>query len=680
MTFGFWAQRRKASARQLDQAAQPVIETLEGRLLLSGATHPVSHFALPTSQVASHHVSNNVLKKNPAPVWSQPGSTEEKFAAFPAPVVGFSGPPGFTPQQIRQTYDLNTLDAYNPSFPLYTNTGANQVIVIIGAPASGLEGYYGNLAEFNRQFPVTVSAGGAQLFYQNGGALQRIVAAEPLTGVTTSLTDPYGDGVAGINISYDNVGAVETTMAVQWASAMAPAATIYLVEVNSVGGVVQPADLRLGIQKAIDILNPGSTNPPGIADPLNPNGGGVVSMSVASAAEDAATLSQYDALFSEPQAQNISFIAPSGDNAGARSMPAVSPHVTAVGGTVLRTDVAGTRQSETAWLYTGGGESALEPRPAFQNILKNSSKALKNTSTGRLVPDISLVAAARASGLSVYYDPIPSGGFGPKNRHYGFSSTDPYIPSDHGVNSPWANVTGTSISAPLFAGMVADANELRDTLGQTQLGQTLNQRLYDAFAEAPTQNFTDITVGNNAARGGPGHQTYPGYDLASGLGAPDANFLLPALAGVIGSQRVNLLADGTLTLSIQTPVIGNAVFAFRSTGAIATIGPENVGITLNLISNNRNVNGVLNLPFVSRNIDDGSINGTGTFVANVTTNTGGVISITQKTVNVGVSGFVTGSGKRSKVKNGRIFTIDSNGNPVSQGAQDVFQGVFYSVK
>ena len=670
MKFGFFAQRRKAAVRQLGQAAQSVIETLETRVLLSGSTHPISHFNLPTARAVLHSAKH----VNSTPVWSQPGSTEEKFAAFPAPISGFATPPGFTPAEIRQTYDLNALDAYNPTFPLYTNTGYNQVIVIIGAPSPGLEGYYGNLSAFNDQFPPVIGAGGAQIFHVKGSALQNIVAAEPLTGVVVADpgTDPYGDGAVARTASFDRVGAIETAMAVEWASAMAPAATIYLVEVNSLKGVVQPADLQLGIQKAIDILNP--TTP----DPLNPTGGGVVSMSVASASEDPATVRQYDALFNEPQAKNISFIAPSGDTAGARSMPATSPNVTAVGGTVLRVNTGGARQSETAWLYSGGGESTVEPRPTFQQLLSNNTKALKNTTTGRLVPDVSLVAVARASGLSVYYDPTPSFD-GPKSRHYSFSKDDAYVPADHDVNNPWSSVTGTSIGAPIFAGMIADANEMRDSLGQEPLGQTLNKRLYDAFSEAPTLNYTDITVGNNAARGGPGHQTYKGYDLASGMGAPDANFLLPALSGVVASQKINLTARGALTLSIGSALSGNAVVAFRSRGAIATIGPENVGLTLNLVSSSANVNGVLALPFISRNIEDGTISGTGTFTANVTSSTGGVPTPRQVVINIAVSGKVTGSGKKSKIKNGHIYTVDANGDRVFQGAQNIFEGSFSSI-
>ena len=670
MLFGFLARSRKATARRLGQATRSVIETLEGRVLLSGSTHSVSHMGVLASNSVRHTSRKHV---NSTPVWSPAGSTQERFAAFPAPVPGFANPPGFTPEQIRQTYDLNTLDAYNPTFPLYTNTGDKQVIVIIGAPSPGIEGYYGNLSAFNDKYPAVTNAGGAQIVWEKGGALQNIVAAEPLTGVKVAdpLTNPYGDGVASIvRGSYDEVGAIETAMAVEWASAMAPAAVIYLVEVNSTAGIVQPADLQLGIQKAIDILNP--TTP----DPNNPNGGGVVSMSVASASEDPATVAQYDALFNEPLAKNISFIAPSGDNAGARSMPATSPAVTAVGGTVLRTDAAGNRLSETAWLYSGGGESQVEPRPVFQQFLSNTTKALKNTSTGRLVPDVSLVAIARASGLSVYFDPTPSRE-GLDRRHFLSSKDNAYVSA---ITRPWAVVTGTSIGAPIFAGMIADANEMRDSLGQEPLGQNLNQRLYDAFNQAPTLNYTDITVGNNAARGGPGHQAYKGYDLASGMGTPDANFLLPALAGVVASQKVNISVRGHLILSILQPLNGNAVVAFRSKGAIATVGIGNVGLALNnLVSSSLFVNGALSLPTISRNIDDGSIYGTGTFTANVTGSTGGVTTTQQVVVNVAVTGRVTGSGRKTKIKNGQIFTIDADGNRVFQGTANVFEGTFSSI-
>src|SRR5207253_2583797 len=124
-------------------------------------------------------------------------------------------------------------------------------------------------------------------------------------------------------------------------------------------GVIAPADLAIGIQDAIDNLEGfGSRGP---IDPQQP--GGVVVLSLSSVAEIAANQAQFDALFAQADAANISFICSAGDTGGALSMPAVSPYATAVAGTVYRIDAAGNRISETAWLDSGGGQSTVEPLP-----------------------------------------------------------------------------------------------------------------------------------------------------------------------------------------------------------------------------------------------------------------------------------------------------------------------------
>ena len=46
-----------------------------------------------------------------------------------------------------------------------------------------------------------------------------------------------------------------------------------------------------------------------------------------------------------------------GDDGAGVSSPAVSPYVTAVGGTTLRVDAGGRRLSETAWSRSGGGST-----------------------------------------------------------------------------------------------------------------------------------------------------------------------------------------------------------------------------------------------------------------------------------------------------------------------------------
>ena len=51
-----------------------------------------------------------------------------------------------------------------------------------------------------------------------------------------------------------------------------------------------------------------------------------------------------------------------------------------------------------------------------------------------------------------------------------------------------------------------------------------------ALYAAPSSDFDDVTSGNNSYEGVTGYAAGPGYDEASGLGAPQAGALLGALA------------------------------------------------------------------------------------------------------------------------------------------------------
>jgi hypothetical protein len=85
---------------------------------------------------------------------------------------------------------------------------------------------------------------------------------------------------------------------------------------------------------------------------------------------------------------------------------------------------------------------------------------------------------------------------------------------DAGGFSGWQSLGGTSLSAPLFAGFIALANEARANMGKDVIGSFLNPALYSAYKNDYATNFNDITKGTN------GFPTYTGYDLVTGLGSP----------------------------------------------------------------------------------------------------------------------------------------------------------------
>jgi kumamolisin len=170
--------------------------------------------------------------------------------------------------------------------------------------------------------------------------------------------------------------------------------------------------------------------------------------------------------------------------------PASSPHVLACGGTKLDAN-GSTIVSEVVWNETasnegatGGGVSNLFPLPSWQ---ANSKVPAPSVSTGgRGVPDVA-------------------------------GDADPTTGYTIRVDGQTSVIGGTSAVAPLWAGLIAVANQ--------QLGKPvgfINPAIYAAKAASA---FNDITQGNNGA-----FSAGPGWDACSGQGTPIASKLIPLLA------------------------------------------------------------------------------------------------------------------------------------------------------
>jgi kumamolisin len=133
---------------------------------------------------------------------------------------------------------------------------------------------------------------------------------------------------------------------------------------------------------------------------------------------------------------------------------------------------------------TGGGVSNLFPLPSWQ---ANSKVPASSASAGgRGVPDVT-------------------------------GDADPTTGYTIRVDGQTSVIGGTSAVAPLWAGLIAVANQ---QLG-TQVG-FIQPAIYAAKAAAA---FNDITQGNNGA-----FSAGPGWDACSGLGSPIASKLIPLLA------------------------------------------------------------------------------------------------------------------------------------------------------
>ena len=110
--------------------------------------------------------------------------------------------------------------------------------------------------------------------------------------------------------------------------------------------------------------------------------------------------------------------------------------------------------------------------------------------------------------------------------HTGF----PVVMSNAGGGYTLSGHGGTSASAPLWAGVIAVA----DQYAGRRLG-FVNAAIY-RIARSPTyhQAFHDVTTGDNAASFPPktisGYEAPPGWDAVTGWGSPDASVLVPLLA------------------------------------------------------------------------------------------------------------------------------------------------------
>ena len=290
----------------------------------------------------------------------------------------------------------------------------------------------------------------------------------------------------------DRIGwAAETTLDVEWAHAMAPAANIMLVET--------PVSETVGIQGFPEIVHAENFV-------INHRLGDVISQSFGTDEESfpsAASLRDLRGAYKNARDHNVTVLASSGDSGPEHVWPSTDPLVTSVGGTRLRLDDQGFRKApDEVWNdgfgAGGGGRSTVFARPGFQDGV------VPVVGSQRGAPDISMSAAVNGGAL-VY-----------------FSFAKNVIPAG------WHVFGGTSASSPLFAGVVA----LADQVAGHRLG-FLNNRIY-ALANRPGGGVADITIGNNSFGGAQGFQAVPGYDLASGVGTVHADRFVLALAATPG--------------------------------------------------------------------------------------------------------------------------------------------------
>lgn len=291
--------------------------------------------------------------------------------------------------------------------------------------------------------------------------------------------------------------ALETALDVEWAHAIAPGAAIVLIEAPSSSG-----NAINSVERKIISRYPGAVVSQSFGIP-----------EFAVIANNAQIMQAHQNYKSFAQ-QGTTVLASSGDFGATNgasfnnaAFPSSDPYVVSVGGTQGNPYPYGlcpgysddcSYSGESTWnepdygIATGGGPSKLFGAPSYQIGLTGQQT--------RATPDVAYNAAVNGGVLVVKL---------------------PYF----------YLVGGTSAGSPQWAGIFALANQARANVGKGPVGAA-NPRLYSIYTGADyVSDFHDVTTGDNTLAGAPvaGFAAGSGYDMATGLGSPNAANLISTL-------------------------------------------------------------------------------------------------------------------------------------------------------
>lgn len=359
---------------------------------------------------------------------------------------------GYTPAQLRTAYGIDGI----------SGTGAGETIALV--ECYGDLNLESDLSTFSKKFNL------------------------PDASLTVEKTGTLKDA------SDEADWAAETALDTEWAHALAPDASLLVVEAEN-----ESTDAMLSA-----------------VDKATASGAKVVSMSWGwnEASNDAAA----DSHFAH---SGVAYVAAAGDSGAGAVWPAASPNVIAVGGTTLMLSSSGTRLAETGWTNSGGGISRVENQPTWQQAISLLQMDPFRMLWGRpaqvsrrMTPDVSFDADP-VTGVAVYCSVVQTSGHGTQEKG-------------------WITLGGTSLGAPCWAGVIAD-------LDAKGVSVTSPSSLYAASDGAngldSSNAFYDVVGGSN------GYFATAGYDLVTGLGSPQGDQLITALKS--SSAAVTTAAKST---------------------------------------------------------------------------------------------------------------------------------------
>lgn len=370
----------------------------------------------------------------------------------PEELPPYSGYGYETPASLACLYGLAPhTPGCNPNVTVKDSTGGSQTIAVVDAyddPNAAAD-----LAYFSSQFGLPYSNSKFKVVYAQG-------------------SQPAEDPTGGWEL--------EEALDIEYSHAMAPNATIYLVEAAS----NYDSDLFPAIEVASNLVVCGMTT----TCPAGSKGKGEVSMSFAGG--EFAQEASLDSFFTTP---GVVYLAASGDSPGV-TYPCASPNVICAGGTTdSRSLENGNLIAQITWTEAGGGISSYEPIPKYQSQNPFIAHQLQGY---RGVPDLAALA----------------------NLDTGVWLWDTF-PTDGGETG-WFIAGGTSLATPLLAGIINSAGDFAAS-STAELTKLYSSRGFSDWGSSTDDRggFTDIVYGscNYYASS----YAVPGWDQCTGLGSPD---------------------------------------------------------------------------------------------------------------------------------------------------------------
>ena len=440
-------------------------------------------FVFPNLSLAQHGLAVVSLQDGSAAPSAANTPAAERSAAAAAPPASDTAPPGTKPSVPAGLLPVGERGSHVPVLEpghngtvrpgtsratakhTLTATGADSAVTPPGYSPAQISGYLGLTGDGRGQTIAIVDAyddpqivSDAETFSQQYG-LPGVCGAGGSKNGCFTLDVRKQSAAAGSNGNWG----LETSLDVEWAHAIAPHATIELFEAKDTTFASLFAEVVA-------------------AEATHPD---AVSMSWGYSGGDFSDETYYDHFCA---VQSTICVVASGDFGNPGGYPAYNPAVLSVGGTTLNLAADNSVASEQAWAGSGGGQSWVEPEPSYQRRVQSSGM--------RQMPDVAFDADP-GTGVAVF-DSLPYQG-----------------------ESGWWEVGGTSLGAPSWSAIFADADQLRAQHEQPPLTEARYAAQKAVYSLSAAQ-LAPVTTGPDNGFCPVGCTPSAGYDEITGLGSPRA--------------------------------------------------------------------------------------------------------------------------------------------------------------